>query len=109
MRSSPCDSSAMDSAHPCARVLWVSELVSHAFVFSLQASGLNGDDDREGERTRDGSVDMHGRPAMRDRTGKWFAGMIILRKYLLFLCRPAGRPASIVSSLISWLALMKSL
>lgn len=45
---------------------------------------MNGDD-REGERTKDGSVDMHGRPAIRDRTGKWFAGMIILRKYPLSL------------------------
>nr|GMD78287.1 protein NRT1/ PTR FAMILY 7.3 [Ipomoea batatas] len=44
---------------------------------SKKASGMNGDD-REGERTKDGSVDMHGRPAIRDRTGKWFAGMIIL-------------------------------
>ncbi|KAL0324557.1 UNVERIFIED_CONTAM: protein NRT1/ PTR FAMILY 7.3 [Sesamum calycinum] len=28
--------------------------------------------------TRDGSVDLHGRPALRERTGKWFAGVVIL-------------------------------
>ncbi|KAL0331541.1 UNVERIFIED_CONTAM: protein NRT1/ PTR FAMILY 7.3 [Sesamum angustifolium] len=28
--------------------------------------------------TRDGSVDLHGRPALRERTGRWFAGVVIL-------------------------------
>lgn len=32
----------------------------------------------EDEFTGDGSVDFHGRPATRDRTGKWVAGTIIL-------------------------------
>ncbi|XP_065864868.1 protein NRT1/ PTR FAMILY 7.2-like [Euphorbia lathyris] len=28
--------------------------------------------------TKDGSVDRHGRPAIRDKTGSWFAGILIL-------------------------------
>ncbi|KAL1568926.1 protein NRT1/ PTR FAMILY 7.3-like [Salvia divinorum] len=33
---------------------------------------------KEEEYTGDGSVDFHGKPAIRDRTGKWSAGTIIL-------------------------------
>lgn len=32
----------------------------------------------EEECTGDGTVDMHGRPAIREKTGKWLAGVIIL-------------------------------
>lgn len=32
------------------------------------------------EYTLDGTVDMHGRPAIREKTGKWVAGIIILCK-----------------------------
>ncbi|GAA0156035.1 transporter [Lithospermum erythrorhizon] len=31
-----------------------------------------------GEFTKDGSVDMHGKPAIRDNSGRWVAGLIIL-------------------------------
>lgn len=34
----------------------------------------------EEEFTRDGTIDLHGRPAIRERTGKWVAGIIILCK-----------------------------
>ena len=30
--------------------------------------------------TLDGTVDLHGQPAIRERTGRWVAGTIILRK-----------------------------
>uniref|UniRef100_A0A0A9DL33 Uncharacterized protein n=1 Tax=Arundo donax TaxID=35708 RepID=A0A0A9DL33_ARUDO len=31
-------------------------------------------------RTKDGSVDWSGRPCLRDRSGGWIAGFLILRK-----------------------------
>jgi peptide/histidine transporter 3/4 len=33
------------------------------------------------ELTLDGSVDWHGRPAIRAKSGRWFAGTIILCKF----------------------------
>ncbi|CAI9095432.1 OLC1v1031386C1 [Oldenlandia corymbosa var. corymbosa] len=35
-------------------------------------------EDQEGFYTSDGTVDLHGRPAIREKTGRWFAGGIIL-------------------------------
>ncbi|RAL52089.1 hypothetical protein DM860_014916 [Cuscuta australis] len=74
-------------------------------------------DDQVGERTRDGTVDMHGRPAIGDRTGKWVAGMIILLNQglatlaffgvgvnlVLFLTRVMGeRNADAANSVSKW-------
>jgi peptide/histidine transporter 3/4 len=33
------------------------------------------------ECTFDGTVDWHGRPAIKDKSGQWVAGIIILCKY----------------------------
>ncbi|GAA0155729.1 hypothetical protein LIER_38140 [Lithospermum erythrorhizon] len=30
------------------------------------------------EFTKDGAIDLHGRPAIRGKTGRWFAGIIVL-------------------------------
>lgn len=34
------------------------------------------------ECTLDGTVDWHGHPAIKKKSGQWVAGIIILRKYL---------------------------
>lgn len=34
--------------------------------------------------TKDGTIDLNGKPAIRETSGKWVAGIMILRK-LLFL------------------------
>lgn len=44
------------------------------------------------EITFDGSVDKRGHPAVRKRTGTWFAGILILgklkiKKLIFFLCK----------------------
>lgn len=43
------------------------------------------------EYTGDGSVDQHGQPAIQNKTGQWFAGIIILgmQKMLCFLMQKA--------------------
>ncbi|KAL2518083.1 Protein NRT1/PTR FAMILY 7.3 [Abeliophyllum distichum] len=40
--------------------------------------------------TGDGTVDHHGRPAIREQTGKWVAGIVILLATQLFLLKPRG-------------------
>lgn len=32
--------------------------------------------------TLDGTVDYHGRPAIRERSGTWFAGILLLGNFL---------------------------
>ncbi|KAL6985805.1 hypothetical protein U1Q18_019178 [Sarracenia purpurea var. burkii] len=39
---------------------------------------FNGEEEEEKECTLDGSVDLHGRPAIRERTGQWTIGIVIL-------------------------------
>lgn len=36
------------------------------------------------EYTFDGSVDKHGEPAVRAKTGRWFAGVLLLGSYYNF-------------------------
>uniref|UniRef100_A0A5B6ZLH1 Nitrate transporter 1.5 n=1 Tax=Davidia involucrata TaxID=16924 RepID=A0A5B6ZLH1_DAVIN len=39
---------------------------------------FKGEEEEEASYTLDGTVDMHGRPAIRERTGQWVAGIVIL-------------------------------
>ncbi|KAL1354484.1 hypothetical protein HN51_068295 [Arachis hypogaea] len=44
----------------------------------LELEGKLNDDEEQEELTLDGSVDLHGRPAIRTKSGTWLAGIIIL-------------------------------
>jgi hypothetical protein len=59
------------------------KIVSFYFVLSkLKIIYLQGKFKEETEElTLDGSVDWHGRPAIRAKSGRWFAGTIILCKF----------------------------
>ncbi|KAG8382475.1 hypothetical protein BUALT_Bualt05G0081100 [Buddleja alternifolia] len=46
-----------------------------SFEVSKEGNKLKVEED---EHTGDGSVDLHGRPAIRERSGKWVAGIVIL-------------------------------
>ncbi|KAL8266768.1 hypothetical protein R6Q59_004112 [Mikania micrantha] len=48
-----------------------------SFNISKKVRCVN-DDEEEGTRTLDGTVDFHGRPALKVKTGRWTAGSIIL-------------------------------
>ncbi|KAG9155659.1 hypothetical protein Leryth_003937 [Lithospermum erythrorhizon] len=47
------------------------------FEMSKEVKFNKGEEDN-GEFTEDGSVDMHGQPAIRNKSGRWVAGLIIL-------------------------------
>ncbi|CAL5355792.1 unnamed protein product [Camellia sinensis] len=62
------------SSNPVPNFLFSSSTSMRCLV-AMQKGKIEGE---EGECTFDGTVDLHGSPAIRGRTGKWFAGIIIL-------------------------------
>ncbi|MFS8029966.1 putative proton-dependent oligopeptide transporter family, MFS transporter superfamily [Helianthus anomalus] len=49
-----------------------------SFSISKKVRCVNGEEEEEGTKTLDGTVDFHGRPALKAKTGRWTAGTIIL-------------------------------
>ncbi|XP_057480540.1 protein NRT1/ PTR FAMILY 7.3-like [Actinidia eriantha] len=43
-----------------------------------KADKYKGEEEEEGDCTLDGTVDFHGQPAIRERSGQWVAGIVIL-------------------------------
>lgn len=39
-----------------------------------------------GACTEDGTVDIYGKPALKRKTGRWRAGMLLLGMICLFMC-----------------------
>ena len=51
-------------------------------MFELQQSG-NGEEGLPPARTKDGSLDRYGKPAVRGRTGGWKSGLVLLGIFVL--------------------------
>ena len=50
------------------------------YNFQVEVNGKMGKG--QGVCTLDGTVDYHGRPAIRERSGTWFAGILLLGNFL---------------------------